>query len=147
VGAGQSLIGVRGAANSLAAAQLGLEQPFKRNSHQAVYVALGDDQPSQRMVQEIEGVPFLVVQASHASRLTAIADVVLPVEMWAETSGHYLNLEGRLQASTPALKPIEGVYSNVGAIEAVAAKLGIDVAVDWKAELQQSPAPVTLAIA
>ncbi|GAP06819.1 uncharacterized anaerobic dehydrogenase [Anaerolinea thermolimosa] len=146
-GAGQSLIGVRGAANSLAAAQLGLEQPFKRNGHQAVYVALGDDQPSQRLVQEIEGVPFLVVQASHTSRLTAMADVVLPVEMWAETSGHYLNLEGRLQASTPALKPMEGVYSNTAAIEAVAMRLGIDVTVDWKAELQQSPAPVTLAIA
>jgi formate dehydrogenase major subunit len=92
-----SLVGVKGEANSLAAAQLGLEKPFKLNGHQAAYLALGDDEPSQQLLKKLEGVPFLVVQASYVSPLTAIADVVLPVGTWMEQDGHYLSLEGRLQ--------------------------------------------------
>lgn len=147
VGAGKSLIGAREAANSLAAAQLGLDQPFKRNGHQAVIIALGDDTPSQRLIQQVEGVPFLAVQSSYASRLTAMADVVLPVEMWAETSGHYLNLDGRLQESIPALKTVGEVRSNLAAIQALAAKVGLSADVDWQSALNQRNAPVALEIA
>ena len=145
VGASKKLLGARSGANSLAAAQFGLDQPFKRNGHQAVYVALGDDQPAQHLIQEIEGVPFLAVQASYASRLTAMADVVLPVEMWAETSGHYLNIDGRMQEAVAAIARSGDVRSNKDALEAVAGALGVSTAFDWLAELEQRRSPVAFA--
>lgn len=145
VGASKKLLGARSGANSLAAAQFGLDQPFKRNGHQAVYVALGDDQPAQHLIQEIEGAPFLAVQASYASRLTAMADVVLPVEMWAETSGHYLNIDGRMQEAVAAIARTGDVRSNQDALEAVAGALGVSTAFDWLAELEQRRSPVAFA--
>jgi formate dehydrogenase major subunit len=144
IGAKSALIGSKGAANSLAAAQLSFDQPFKRGEHQAVYVALGDDTPSQHFIQEVEGAPFLVVQASYVSRLTAMADVVLPVEMWAEQEGHFVNLEGRVQSTSRSLTAPQGVLSNLAVIEAVASKVGIDTAASWKDELKQRKSPVPI---
>jgi hypothetical protein len=40
------VIGTKGEANSLAAAQYRLEAPFSLNGQQVVYLALGDDRPS-----------------------------------------------------------------------------------------------------
>jgi len=145
VGASKKLLGARTGANSLAAAQFGLDQSFQRNGHQAVYVALGDDQPAQHLIQEIEGVPFLAVQASYASRLTAMADVVLPVEMWAETSGHYLNIDGRMQEAVAAIARSGEIRSNQDTLEAVAGVLGVSTAFDWLAELEQRRSPVAFA--
>ncbi len=147
VGAGKKLIGARTGANSLAAAQFGLDQPFHRNGHQAVYVALGDDTPAQHLVQQIEGAPFLAVQAAYASRLTAMADVVLPVEMWAETTGHYLNIDGRMQEAVAAISLGGEVRSNQETLEAVASALGVSTAFDWLAELESRKSPVAFAAA
>ena len=143
--ANAALISVKGEANSLAAAQYRLEKPFQMNGHQAVFVALGDDTPSQSLVQRLEKAPFLAVQASYVSRLTAQADVVLPVEMWAEQEGHYLNMEGRLQQAARALTAPEGVRSNAEAIQALAEKLGIQPDANWEAALCARPAPVKIA--
>jgi predicted molibdopterin-dependent oxidoreductase YjgC len=140
--AGASLLSVKGEANSLAAAQLGLDKPFEVNGHQAVYVALGDDIPSQRLIQRLEKAPFLAVQASYVSRLTAMADVVLPVEMWAEQDGHFVNLEGRVQLSKQVLTPPENVRSNTAALEALANQLEITVDGNWQAALNQRTSPV-----
>ncbi len=101
---GASLIGVKGEANSLAASQYQLDRPFALNGHQAAYVAIGDDYVTERLLQRLEKAPFLVAQASYASKLTEMADVVLPVTTWAEQSGHYVNLEGRVQEATAALQ-------------------------------------------
>lgn len=126
-----SMLSVKGKANSMAAAQLKLEAPFEANGHKAAYLALGDDDVSERMLKSFAGIPFLAVQASHASALTEKADVVLPVEMWAEAEGHYLNLDGRLQAAQRALIAPAGVRSNAGALAALAAKLGIAMDESW----------------
>jgi formate dehydrogenase major subunit len=142
--AGASLLSVKGDANSLAAAQLGLEKPFELNGHQAVYVALGDDTPSQRLIQRLEKAPFLAVQASYVSRITAMADVVLPVEMWAEQQGHFVNLEGRVQESKQVLTPPENVRSNAAALEALAKQLELPVDANWQAALCARPAPVVI---
>lgn len=139
-----ALIGLKGEANALAASQLRLDQPFQMNGHQAVYVALGDDTPSQRLLQTLEKAPFLAVQASYVSRLTAMADVVLPVEMWAEQEGSYLNLEGRLQKANRALTAPEDVRSNAATIKALAAQLGIQPDENWEAALHAHTAPVAM---
>jgi len=140
---GGALLSVKGNANSLAAAQLGLDKSFELNGHQAAYVALGDDTPSQRLIQRLEKAPFLAVQASYVSRLTSMADVVLPVEMWAEQTGHFVNLEGRVQESKQVLASPENVRSNAAVLAALAKQLDVAIDGDWRSSLNQRPAPVT----
>jgi formate dehydrogenase major subunit len=142
---GASVITIKGEANSLAAAQYNLEKPFVLNGHQAAYVALGDDTPSQRLIQRLEKAPFLAVQASYVSRLTAMADVVLPVEMWAEEEGHYINLEGRLQKVSPSLTPDSSVSSNETVLKTLAERLGVATNENWQESLCTRTAPVAIA--
>jgi formate dehydrogenase major subunit len=142
---GASLIGVKGEANSLVASQYQLDRPFALNGHQAAYVAIGDDYVTQRLLQRLEKAPFIVAQASYASKLTKLADVVLPVTMWAEQSGHYVNLEGRVQEAHAALTPIEGARSNAEALQAVAQALGVTTKDNWKEALLQRKPVVEIA--
>ena len=141
---GAKILSVKGEANSQAAALLGLEKPFQLNGHQAVYLALGDDKPTQRFANKLEGVPFLAVQASYASQITAQADVVLPVEMWAEQQGHFVSVDGHIQKAEAALKPAEDVRSNVAALHAVAGSLGVQVNPNWQEQLCQRTPSVSL---
>jgi predicted molibdopterin-dependent oxidoreductase YjgC len=134
---GAKVLGTKGAANSFASALLGLEKPFQVNGHQAVYLALGDDEPTQRLIQKVAGAPFLAVQSSYASQITAQADVVLPVEMWAEQEGTYINLDGHIQAAKKSLTPAADVRSNAAALEALAGCLGVEVSNDWREQICQ----------
>jgi len=106
-------------------------------------LALGDDKASQRLLQRLEAAPFVAVQASHLSSVTAMADVVLPVEMWAEQEGHYLNLEGRLQEAHRGLAPPHEAWSNAKILEAVAARTGYVLDTDWEEALKDR-VPVTV---
>jgi predicted molibdopterin-dependent oxidoreductase YjgC len=108
-------------------------------------VAIGDDYVTERLLQRLEKAPFLVAQASYASKLTAMADVVLPVTMWAEQSGHYVNLEGRVQEATAALQAVDGVRSNVAALQAVAQQVGVETKDNWKETLFQRKSAVEIA--
>lgn len=130
-----AVISTKGKANSLAASQLHLDQPFETGKHQAVFVAIGDDDPSQRLMQRLEGVPFLAVTAAYHSKLTAMANVVIPVEMWAEIEGHYINVDGRLQKTSKSLKAPVGVLGNEEALQAIAKSLGISTNESWKKEI------------
>jgi formate dehydrogenase major subunit len=143
---GASLIGTKGQANSLAAALYGLDGRFELNGHAAAFIAMADEKPSHRLVARLENVPFLVVQASYTSQLTAMADVVLPAAIWSEQSGHYLNLEGRLQEAKRAVVPAEAIWTTQSALEAIASRLGVEVSSDWKGELSARPSPVALTL-
>lgn len=134
---GAAVLGTKGGANSTSAALLGLEKAFALDGHQAVYVALGDDKPSQRLVHEIQKAPFVAVQAAYVSPLTAAADVVFPVEMWSEQEGHFVNLEGRIQQVQKALPAGEDVRSNTAVLQELAARLGFELSGDWKEQLCQ----------
>jgi NADH dehydrogenase/NADH:ubiquinone oxidoreductase subunit G len=129
------LISVKGDANSLAAAQLKLDKHFNLNGHRAVYVALGDDKAPQGLAQRLAHVPFVAVQASYESELTERANVVLPVETWAEQEGHYLNLDGHLQQAHRALTPLAGVKANETVLTELTRHLNLKVLTDWQAEL------------
>jgi formate dehydrogenase major subunit len=133
---GAALIGVKGEANSMAAAQLGLEAPFTPNGYQSAFVLLGDEDPSQKLIKRLEEIPFVVVQAAYTSQLTGNADVVLPVTMWAEQSGSYLSLDGRWQKLGQALDAPEGVLTSHSALLKVAEVLAVDPDTDWKASLK-----------
>jgi formate dehydrogenase major subunit len=133
---GAVLIGVKGEANSMAAAQLGLEAPFTPNGYQSAFVLLGDEDPSQKLVKRLEEIPFVVVQAAYSSQLSGSADVVLPVTMWAEQAGSYLSLDGRLQKLAQALDAPEGVLTSQSALLKVAEALAVKPDTDWKASLK-----------
>jgi NADH dehydrogenase/NADH:ubiquinone oxidoreductase subunit G len=139
-----ALVSVKGKANSMAAAQYGLDQAMEVTDEQAVFIALGDDCPSQKMIIRLEKAPFVAVQASYTSQLTAQADVVLPVTNWTEQEGSYLNADGKLQMAVKSMSAPEGVLSNAAVFEKLAAALGYDLDVaGWKDELlKQIPAVV-----
>ncbi len=121
------LLGTKGKANSLTASLLNLDNPVELNGNEMVVVALGDDEISQKQIQKLSKAAYLVVLASYKSQLTAMADVVLPVATWAEQSGHYINLEGRLQEMVQAVTPTDDVLSNVDALKTIADHLGVKV--------------------
>jgi predicted molibdopterin-dependent oxidoreductase YjgC len=131
------LISVKGEANSLAAAQLGLDAPFALNGQQAVYAAIGDDFVSKRLVERLSQAPYLVVQASYSSKLTEKADVVLPVGLWSEQAGHYLNLDGRLQQAEKAITPPENVRENSAVLAEIAMRMNMPVKHNWQTALHE----------
>lgn len=130
------VISPKGKANSLGAAQLGLDKAFTVNGHKAAYIALGDDEPSQKLTQSLGKVPFVVVQASYASQLTANASVVLPVTNWSEQEGHFLSFDGTLQKAVKAVDAAEGIRSNRAVLEDLAAGLNIKTdGMNWKDDI------------
>ncbi|MRR29902.1 hypothetical protein EG834_06190 [bacterium] len=122
-----------------------MDKPSALNGHQAAYVVLGDEIPSERLVKKLEKAPFLVVQASHVSKLTAMADIVLPVTTWLEQEGHYLSVDGALQKAEKSL-PIAGkqILSNEGVLMNLAQHLNIPINGSWQAELTQRTSPVEI---
>lgn len=141
---GARIISIKGGANSLAASQLKLDQPLNLKTSKAVVVFAGDDEVSQKMTNEVEKVPFKVVQAAYASPLTAAADVVLPSTTWLEQDGHYLNLDGHLQEAHRAITPAEECMSASEALAAIATGFGIALEDNWEKELHQQVASVEL---
>jgi predicted molibdopterin-dependent oxidoreductase YjgC len=139
----KGLLSVKGGSNSLAASLLGMENQLEVKK-EAVYIALGDDFASKRLVEKLANVPYLVVQASYESELTERADLVLPVSIWAEEAGHALNTEGRLQFAHAAVTAPEGVLSNIDVLKNVAGKLGVTVNDDWRTALTKRTSVVEL---
>ena len=138
------LISVKGEANSLAAAQLGLDAQFALNGQQAVYAAIGDDYVSKWLLERVSQAPYLVVQASYASKLTEKADVVLPVGLWSEQVGHYLNLDGRIQTAEKAVNAPENVRENSAVLAEVAMRMNMPVKQNWQTALQERACSVAL---
>lgn len=138
------LISTKGKANSLAASMLKLDLPFIAGKHQAFFVAIGDDVISDRLLNNLEKAPFIAVTAAYHSKITARADVVVPVEMWAEISGHYLNVDGRLQVAAKAANAPAGVISNDDVLKAIAAGLGVKTSDSWKDSIRSRVSPTRI---
>jgi predicted molibdopterin-dependent oxidoreductase YjgC len=63
--------------------------------------------PDREFVREgLEKLEFLVACDLFETATTELADVVLPLASWAEYDGHYVNLEGRSQRASQAVKTI-----------------------------------------
>ncbi|MCA1899436.1 MAG: molybdopterin-dependent oxidoreductase, partial [Chloroflexi bacterium] len=138
------LLSVKGEANSLAASLLGLDTAFSLNGEQAVYVALGDDYASKSLVERVSKAPYLVVQACYQSDLTEKADIVLPVTVWTEQEGHYINLDGRAQKAVKAVNPPENVRDHVTVLSEVAKRAGLKVKADWQKAVLERKSSVSL---
>jgi predicted molibdopterin-dependent oxidoreductase YjgC len=123
-------------ANGKPADALDLVGSVDCNKLDAAYIALGDENVSQAFCKNLDKVPFVVVQSSYSSTLTANADVVLPALNWLEQSGHYMNMEGKLTEAKASLNAPDGVACNTTIIKNVAANLDITISEDWQAALQ-----------
>jgi len=78
---------------------------------------------SRRIAQRLADLDFLVVSDVVLSETAAIADVVLPVTQWAEETGTMTNLEGRVLLRNQAVKPPDGVRSDLEIIAGLAKRL------------------------
>ena len=96
-------------ANSYAAYLYQMAGSVDIKKAKAAFILLGEEEPSQKLLNDLEGVPFVAVQAAYSSPLTARADVVLPATIWSETEGHFINLEGRIQKTVQVITPPEGI--------------------------------------
>jgi len=141
---GAELISMKGEANSVATSLLGMEQPFQMDGQQLVYVALADLEPSKNLTASLKNAPFLVVQATYASRLSADADVVLPTNHWFEEEGHFINLEGKLQSTKKSLNVIEDNWSNEEVLTALAKKLDLQLNNDWRGAISSQVSSVAI---
>ncbi|HEY3312558.1 MAG TPA: molybdopterin-dependent oxidoreductase [Anaerolineales bacterium] len=139
------MLSVKGEANSVAAAQFNLDKQFALNGQKAVYALIGDDYVSKNLTERLGKAPYLVVQASYNSSLSEKADVVLPVGLWSEQAGHYVNLDGRLQAAEKAVNAPEMVRENTAVLAEVAMRMNMPVHQDWHAALSARKPSVNLA--
>ena len=138
------LISVKGETNSLTAALLGLDKVFELNGQKAVFAAIGDSRVSKSLAERISKAPYLVVQASYESEITQEADVVLPVTVWSEQEGTYINLDGRIQKSTKVLTSPETVRDNLAVISELAAQMNISLDSNWKEAILARKSSVAL---
>lgn len=74
----------------------------------------------------LRAVPFLVSLELHASAVTDLADVVLPVAPDAQRSGSYLNWEGRRRGFGPALDA-SGVLPDCRVLDTLAVEMDVDL--------------------
>ncbi len=141
------LLGTRGAANSLLTTLMGLEkEPIMKNV-KTVLVVLGEAEPSQKLIHQLENVPFKVVMAAYHSQLTAQADVVLPVASWTEESGTFINMDGHVQQAIAVLSMPEDVKTSSETLLAIAGKLGVQVKSNTWEETLNSSLAVTCIVA
>ena len=138
------LLSLKGEANSLTATLLGLDQIFEINGHKAVFVAISDDYVSRSFVERVSKVSYLVVQASYESKLTAQAHVVLPVTLWSEQEGHYINLDGRVQKTQKVFSAPENVRDNLAVLNELATRMNISLESNWKQAILARKSSVAL---
>lgn len=138
------LISIKGESNSLTATLLGLDATFNLNGQQAVYAAIGDGYVSKSLMERISKAPYLVAQACYESKLTEKADVVLPVTIWAEQEGHYINLDGRMQTAQKAINAPENVRDNLAVLNEIATRTKMTMELDWQKAILARKSSVAL---
>ncbi|RCG15176.1 nitrite reductase [Streptomyces diacarni] len=92
---------------------------------------------SRRVIERLRALDFLVVADFVRSETTDLADVVLPVAMWAEESGTMTSLEGRILRRRAAQAPPPDVRSDLEVLHELAVRLGRS-----GEEFPPEPAPV-----
>ncbi len=138
------LLSLKGESNSQTAALLGFDQAFAINGHKATYLAICDDYVSKSLVERASKSAYLVVQASYESKLTEKADVILPVTLWAEQEGHYINLDGRTRKAEKAITAPENVRDNLDVLTDLAKRLNLSLDTDWQKAIRGRKSSVAL---
>jgi len=119
------VISLKRYANSRGAWELGLAvKGIERDKPKGLYLLLADEPVEEELLNWLEGIDFLVVQASYHSPVTSRADVVLPSLIWAEREGKYVTMDGRSVRLKQVLKPRDGMYQDEEILIQIAKKLG-----------------------
>jgi predicted molibdopterin-dependent oxidoreductase YjgC len=139
-----NILSLKGEANSQSAALMGLEQPFNPNGEKVTYIAVGDDYVAKKLVEKAAKSQYLVVQASYESKLTEQADVVLPVSIWSEQEGYYINLDGRMRKAEKAVTAPENVRDNLDVLTELAKRMSLTLNADWKNAIRERKSSVAL---
>ncbi len=84
---------------------------------------LGEFTDQDLVAEGLNRLPFLAVAAVVPSAATERADVVLPLAGWAESDGHFVNMEGRAQRYYSGASRPSGVYDDW---QLMARLLGLD---------------------
>lgn len=87
---------------------------------------------SGRIRDRLGQLDFLAVSDVVLSETAQVADVVLPVAQWAEESGTMTNLEGRVLLRQRAVRPPDGVRTDLDVIAGLAERL--EAPGDWSTE-------------
>jgi len=91
------------------ARNVGLSARAMLDSPRKAYVLFGGIDPLQDLVesQALQGAELVIAITTHLPEsLRSVAHVVLPMGTFAETSGTYVNAEGRWQSWAGAVKPV-----------------------------------------
>ncbi|MCD6110160.1 MAG: molybdopterin-dependent oxidoreductase [Thermoplasmata archaeon] len=100
------VISLKPGANSRGAWERGLAvKGIKLDKPKGLYLLLADEPDDEELLSWLNGIDFLVVQASYHSRTTSMADVVLPSPVWAEREGKYTAMDGRILELKKVLQP------------------------------------------
>ncbi|MDO9007724.1 MAG: NADH-quinone oxidoreductase subunit NuoG [Thiobacillus sp.] len=86
-------------------AQQMLAQPLRAYLMLGVEAELDTHDPVTAMVS-INAAEFVVVMSPYKGKSLDYADVLLPIAPWTETSGTFVNTEGRVQSFNAVVKPL-----------------------------------------
>ncbi|MCG3146950.1 MAG: Nitrate reductase [Verrucomicrobiae bacterium] len=117
-GNGPAVVGIPTTTNALALAGAGIAavdnvaQWLTSGPLRAVHIVAADETDGgakilrdREVVGLLKGFNYVVVQAAYESRLTELAQVVLPSLVWSEKSGTVTNFEGRELLLRPVMPP------------------------------------------
>ncbi|HRK77784.1 MAG TPA: NADH-quinone oxidoreductase subunit NuoG [Thiobacillus sp.] len=86
-------------------AQQMLAQPLRAYLLLSVEAELDTHDPVSAMAS-IDAAEFVVVMSPYKGKSLDYADVLLPIAPWTETSGTFVNTEGRVQSFSAVVKPL-----------------------------------------
>jgi NADH dehydrogenase/NADH:ubiquinone oxidoreductase subunit G len=70
--------------------------------------------------------------------------IVLPVTIWSEQEGHYINLDGRVQKTQKVLTSPEQVRDNLAVLNELATRMNISLESNWKQAILARKSSVAL---
>jgi len=82
-----------------------LAQPLRAYLMLGVEAELDTHDPVSALAS-IQAAEFVVVMSPYKGRSLDYADVLLPIAPWTETSGTFINTEGRVQSFSAVVKPL-----------------------------------------
>jgi formate dehydrogenase major subunit len=110
-----------GARNGKGAEAAGLK-PMAVGEANVLYFLLGEQSEDEALAGRLNGA-FTIVHASYYSPLVECADIVLPASIWAERTGHFTNVEGKVLSLHAAVPMPEGVRDEAKVLAALSVML------------------------
>lgn len=130
--ANNGLIAAWTTANGMGAWDMGLrpatDLPGRISSAKAVLIAGADPAgETDELRQALESAGFVIVQELFLTETAKMADVVLPVQSFAERMGTYTNGERRVQRFYPGASPRPNCLPDFAALSMIGAMLGVQL--------------------